>query len=49
MNSFTHLDDAGQMHMVDVGDKPETLGGRDDVARLPRPKKLGEGLPDYER
>jgi cyclic pyranopterin monophosphate synthase len=25
MNSFTHLDETGQMHMVDVGDKPETL------------------------
>jgi cyclic pyranopterin monophosphate synthase len=25
MNSFTHLDESGQMHMVDVGDKPETL------------------------
>jgi cyclic pyranopterin monophosphate synthase len=25
MNSFTHLDDAGRMHMVDVGAKPETL------------------------
>ncbi len=25
MNSFTHLDEKGQMHMVDVGDKPETL------------------------
>lgn len=25
MNSFTHLDEHGQMHMVDVGDKPETL------------------------
>ena len=25
MNSFTHLDDAGRMHMVDVGSKPETL------------------------
>jgi cyclic pyranopterin phosphate synthase len=25
MNSFTHLDDSGQMHMVDVADKPETL------------------------
>ncbi|MDP1760862.1 MAG: cyclic pyranopterin monophosphate synthase MoaC, partial [Deltaproteobacteria bacterium] len=25
MNSFTHLDEQGQMHMVDVGDKPETL------------------------
>jgi cyclic pyranopterin phosphate synthase len=25
MNSFTHVDDSGQMHMVDVGDKPETL------------------------
>jgi cyclic pyranopterin monophosphate synthase len=25
MNSFTHLDDLGQMHMVDVADKPETL------------------------
>ena len=24
MNSFTHLDEKGQMHMVDVGDKPET-------------------------
>jgi cyclic pyranopterin phosphate synthase len=24
MNSFTHLDDKGQMHMVDVGAKPET-------------------------
>jgi cyclic pyranopterin phosphate synthase len=24
MNSFTHLDKSGQMHMVDVGDKPET-------------------------
>ena len=25
MNSFTHLDEAGQIHMVDVADKPETL------------------------
>jgi cyclic pyranopterin phosphate synthase len=25
MNSFTHLDEHGQMHMVDVGDKPETV------------------------
>ena len=25
MNSFTHLDEKGQMRMVDVGDKPETL------------------------
>jgi cyclic pyranopterin phosphate synthase len=25
MNRFTHLDEKGQMHMVDVGDKPETL------------------------
>jgi cyclic pyranopterin phosphate synthase len=25
MNSFTHLDESGQMHMVDVGDKPESL------------------------
>jgi cyclic pyranopterin monophosphate synthase len=25
MNSFTHLDETGQMQMVDVGDKPETL------------------------
>jgi cyclic pyranopterin phosphate synthase len=25
MNSFSHLDETGQMHMVDVGDKPETL------------------------
>ena len=25
MNSFTHLDEKGQMHMVEVGDKPETL------------------------
>jgi cyclic pyranopterin monophosphate synthase len=25
MNSFTHLDEKGQMHMVDVGAKPETL------------------------
>jgi len=25
MNSFTHLDEAGRMRMVDVGDKPETL------------------------
>jgi cyclic pyranopterin phosphate synthase len=25
MNSFTHLDEKGQMHMVDVGDKPETV------------------------
>jgi cyclic pyranopterin phosphate synthase len=25
MNSFTHLDEKGQMHMVDVGDKQETL------------------------
>jgi cyclic pyranopterin phosphate synthase len=25
MNNFTHLDEHGQMHMVDVGDKPETL------------------------
>jgi len=25
MNSFTHLDESGQMHMVDVADKPETL------------------------
>jgi len=25
MNSFTHLDDSGQMHMVDVAGKPETL------------------------
>jgi cyclic pyranopterin phosphate synthase len=25
MNSFTHLDESGQMRMVDVGDKPETL------------------------
>jgi len=24
MNSFTHLDETGQMRMVDVGDKPET-------------------------
>lgn len=24
MNSFTHLDEKGQMHMVDVGAKPET-------------------------
>jgi cyclic pyranopterin monophosphate synthase len=24
MNSFTHLDEAGRMHMVDVGAKPET-------------------------
>ena len=25
MNSFTHLDEQGRMHMVDVGDKPETV------------------------
>lgn len=25
MNNFTHLDESGQMRMVDVGDKPETL------------------------
>lgn len=25
MNKFTHLDESGQLHMVDVGDKPETL------------------------
>jgi cyclic pyranopterin phosphate synthase len=25
MNRFTHLDESGQMRMVDVGDKPETL------------------------
>jgi cyclic pyranopterin phosphate synthase len=25
MNSFTHLDESGQVRMVDVGDKPETL------------------------
>ena len=25
MSSFTHLDESGQMHMVDVGSKPETL------------------------
>jgi cyclic pyranopterin phosphate synthase len=25
MNSFTHLDESGQMHMVDVADKPVTL------------------------
>jgi cyclic pyranopterin monophosphate synthase len=25
MNSFTHLDEKGQMHMVDVGSKPETV------------------------
>jgi cyclic pyranopterin monophosphate synthase len=25
MNSFTHLNEHGQMHMVDVGDKPETV------------------------
>ncbi|MHB9074594.1 MAG: cyclic pyranopterin monophosphate synthase MoaC [Desulfobaccales bacterium] len=25
MNSFTHLDESGQMRMVDVADKPETL------------------------
>ena len=25
MNSFTHLDEHGQMRMVDVGDKPETV------------------------
>jgi cyclic pyranopterin phosphate synthase len=25
MSSFTHLDESGQMHMVDVGGKPETL------------------------
>jgi cyclic pyranopterin monophosphate synthase len=25
MNSFTHLDTSGQMRMVDVGDKPETV------------------------
>jgi cyclic pyranopterin monophosphate synthase len=25
MSSFTHLDEKGQMHMVDVGDKPETV------------------------
>jgi cyclic pyranopterin phosphate synthase len=25
MNSFTHLDESGQMRMVDVGDKSETL------------------------
>jgi cyclic pyranopterin phosphate synthase len=25
MNNFTHLDEKGQMHMVDVGGKPETL------------------------
>jgi cyclic pyranopterin phosphate synthase len=25
MNSFTHLDESGQIRMVDVGDKPETL------------------------
>jgi cyclic pyranopterin monophosphate synthase len=25
MNSFTHLDESGRMHMVDVGDKPETV------------------------
>jgi cyclic pyranopterin phosphate synthase len=25
MNSFTHLDETGQMRMVDVGGKPETL------------------------
>jgi len=24
MNTLTHFDDAGQAHMVDVGDKPET-------------------------
>lgn len=24
MNSFTHFDEAGQAHMVDVGDKPDT-------------------------
>jgi cyclic pyranopterin phosphate synthase len=25
MNSFTHLDESGQMRMVNVGDKPESL------------------------
>ena len=25
MNKFTHLDETGQLHMVDVGDKPETV------------------------
>jgi cyclic pyranopterin phosphate synthase len=25
MNNFTHLDESGQLRMVDVGDKPETL------------------------
>jgi cyclic pyranopterin phosphate synthase len=34
MNSFTHLDESGQMRMVDVGDKPETLRQATAVCRV---------------
>jgi cyclic pyranopterin monophosphate synthase len=50
MNSFTHLDEKGQMHMVDVGDKPETLRRATAACRVvvgPKvyPLLLGGRLP----
>jgi cyclic pyranopterin monophosphate synthase len=50
MNSFTHLDEKGQMHMVDVGDKPETLRRATAACRVvvgPKvyPLLLGGQLP----
>jgi cyclic pyranopterin phosphate synthase len=50
MNSFTHLDEKGQMHMVEVGDKPETLRRATAACRIvvgPKvyPLLLGGRLP----
>jgi cyclic pyranopterin phosphate synthase len=50
MSSFTHLDESGQMHMVDVGSKPETLrrataGCRVVVGPKVFPLLLGGRLP----
>jgi cyclic pyranopterin phosphate synthase len=50
MSSFTHLDESGQMHMVDVGGKPETLRRATAACRVvvgPKvfPLLLGGRLP----
>ena len=50
MNSFTHLNEQGQMHMVEVGDKPETLRRATAACRIvvgPKvyPLLLGGRLP----